>query len=145
MMWNALQKWSSQVSLSALKAKMLFITIFTGWHFLGQLEASCSCFSCTMPYIHCIPNHCPLVPTVNSCWPMHGLFMASGNRLSFSLAGGNFNIININYYKKQSTIIRLKLSATPLSFSINPTRHLFWSWHWATMFIRTTDSIPKDN
>lgn len=52
---------------------MLFVIIFTGWHFLGQVEASCSCFTCTMPRIHCTPTRCPLVHIVNSCSPKHGL------------------------------------------------------------------------
>lgn len=94
---------------------MLFVIIFTGWHFLGQVEASCSCFTCTMPRIHCAPTRCPLVHIVNSCSPTCELSMVSGIRLPLSPAGGNFHISNIDYYPKQSTIRRLNLSATPLS------------------------------
>lgn len=62
---------------------ILFIIICIGWHFLGQVEVSCFCFSYTMPHIHCTSTHCPLVCIINPCLSTCGLSIASTIRLVF--------------------------------------------------------------
>lgn len=120
---------------------MLFVIIFTGWHFLGQVEASCSCFTCTMPRIHCTPTRCPLVHIVNSCSPKHGL---SWDQLVFlprwwELPYSQYWLLAKAKHKQEATTV----SNSPFS-NVHPPGTDCGAWHWAATFIRTTDTIPRD-
>lgn len=131
---NVSQEWPRPVSvLWKLKA---FCYNFYRLAFPWSGRGVCSCFTCTMPRIHCAPTRCPLVHIVNSCSPKYGLSRDQPVSLPswWKLPGSRHWLFSKAKHKQEATTV-----SNSLFFHIHPPGTHYCPWHWAATFIRTTN------